>query len=226
MKHLFAAIWFLAAPLAAEPIVSGDWSIQAEPLEDQRARVEACWRQATESEGRATLWRAALDDQKVEVGATQELGPVQGEATLEQDWQQELEARRASLSLRVPDYHGWDTGVAGEWDWTPDQDQWNQAMLRGWIGAPPWRGWSVRAEVAAGETTTRFTGRLSKQLGPGQLMLEAEQEQSEFWQRRWLTRYQWEIASQARLSAQGGRRWSQLDGNYQDEVEAKLEIEF
>lgn len=226
MKHLFAAVWLSSAvPLAAQPIVSGNWTVQAQPLEDQRARLEACWRQAQESEESESMWRAALDDQKVVLATQQEWGELEGEASLEQEWQSELQNRRATMSLSLPDLHGWETGVAGEWDWNPDQDSWKQAQLRGWLATPEWRGWSAQAEIAGDAATTRFTARLRGQVGPGQLLLETEQKQSEHWQRRWLTRYQWELAGHT-VSAQAGRSWNEVNPNYQDQIEAKWEVHF
>jgi len=223
MKQMFA-LWLLGAvPLAADPILSGNWSIEAEPLEDQRARLEACWRQANEDQ---SVWRAALDDQKLQLGTQQQIGPLQGEVSVEQQWQEDLQSRRAQVSLSLPDLDGWDTGIAGQWDYSPDQDRWQPPHLRGWLAAPKWRGWTARGEIAHDPSATRLTGRVCRQVGGGQLVFEAEQIQSQLTQRRWLTRYQWELARQARVSAQGGRRWSERQGDYQDELEAKLEIQF
>jgi hypothetical protein len=255
MVRLFVWIWLCAAVAGANParIESGDWTLEAQPLDDQRARLEAQWEQAR-GESSSDFWRASLEDNKVEVevGGVQELGPVRTEYALEQEWQEELQNRRASISLTLPK-NGWEAGLASSLDWrSAGEEDWQvqSTAVRGWLATPKWFGWHARAtwaqndtqqtsglalaseaqrleaEVTSAPGVVSYTGRVSQRVGPGVLVLERNATRGEDVHKRWLARYQCRLATGARISAQGSRRWSELLSTYEDKVEAQLELSF
>ncbi|MBX3168891.1 MAG: hypothetical protein KF760_15890 [Candidatus Eremiobacteraeota bacterium] len=219
MKRLFA-LWLLAYPVTADPIVSGDWTIDAQPVEDRRARVEACYQEASQEDN---YWRARLDDKKVELSARRDfVGPLQTEVELEQSWQTELEQRRAQVTLSIPDYHGWATGLTSRWDYAGEQ--WSTPQLRGWVATPELSGWSARGELTTTTDSRGYLARLCKRIGRGELQVETAVVESEHLQRRWLARYQWNLTRGASFSTSGSR--TRLEGTVQDKVEATLEVHF
>lgn len=219
MKRLFAVLW-LALPANADPIVSGKWTLDAQPLDEHHARLEACYQEASQEDN---YWRARLDDKKVEVSVQRDfVGPVQAEVDLEQSWQTELEQRRAQVTLSIPDYHGWATGLTSRWDYA---DQlWSTPQLRGWLATPERSGWSARGELTTTSDSRGYLARLSKRIGRGQLQVETSVVESEHLQRRWLARYQWNLAQGTRFSTTGTR--TEWEGIVQDKVEASLEVHF
>lgn len=219
MKRLFAVLW-LILPAAADPIVSGDWTIDAQPVDEQHARIEACYQEASQEEN---YWRARLDDKKVEVSAHRDfVGPLQAEVDLEQSWQTELEKRRAQVTVSIPDYHGWATGLTSRWDYAGEQ--WSTPQLRGWLATPELSGWSARGELTTTSDSRGYLARLCKKVGRGQFQVETGVLESDHLQRRWLARYQWNLARGTSFSTTGSR--TELEGAVQDKVEASLEVHF
>lgn len=229
--------------------------LDAESLEDRRARVHAIYEQAR-GESAQEYWRASLDDQKLnlQIGAHEELGPVRTDVSIEQEWQESLETRKAQMALSVP-VQGWELGVRSQLGWqAADDDPWEvqPTQLGGWVKTPEWRGFRAQAswdkvdqtetsklallrkgqkrleaEVSHGPGFECLTGRFHQPLSKrSTLSLEAEQRQSDYWQRRWLARYQWKLNSSTRFSAQGSRRWSEREAEWEDKVEAMMELRF
>ncbi|MFN8612410.1 MAG: hypothetical protein U0931_32995 [Vulcanimicrobiota bacterium] len=221
MKRLFA-ILLLTLPGGAEPIVSGEWTIEARPLDEQRAQVEACYQEANQEDN---YWRARLDEQKLGMELHHELlGPLQADLDLEESWQSELDQRRAQVTLSLVDLHGWTSGLSSRWE---DQgQQWSTPQLRGWVVTPQWRGWSARGEVTGDGDHHGYLARVCKRLGRGQLQLETAVTESEHLQRRWLARYQWRLNQTASFSTSGSRTFYPAEGEVQDKVEANLEVHF
>lgn len=221
MKQMFALLW-LVLPAAADPIVSGDWSIDARALDEHRARVEACYQDASQEDN---YWRARLDERKLGMEVHHELvGPLEADLDLEESWQTELEARRAQVTVNIPDYHGWASGLTSRWDYT--EEQWSTPQLRGWVSTPEWRGWSARGELTTTSDSHGYLARLCKRVGRGQLQIETAVTENEHLQRRWLARYQWKLSRTASFSTSGSRTFYELEGESQDKVEANLEVHF
>lgn len=219
MKRLFV-LWLLLLPAAADPIVSGDWTIDAQPVDEQHGRIEACYKEASQEDN---YWRARLDDKKVEVGIRRDfVGPLQAEVDLEQSWQTELEQRRAQVTVSIPDFYGWTTGLTSRWDYAGEQ--WSTPQLRGWVATPELSGWSARGELTTTTDSRGYLARLCKRIGKGQLQLETAVVEAEHLQRRWLARYQWNLSRGASFSTSGSR--TELEGTVQDKVEASLELHF
>lgn len=176
--------------------------IEAEELEERRARLHACWEDA-QGESAGSYWRASLDDQKLnlKLGSTQQVGPVQGSYVLEQEWLDELQARRAELAVRIP-HQGWEVGVSSNLDWqSQGEDAWElqPPLVSGWVQSPAWKGWTARAswvqqdelttsrlalqgptrqveaEVAQAPDHRCVIGRVSQRFGRSTVALEAEQ---------------------------------------------------
>lgn len=255
MKRVFAWMCLCVSLVGAEParLEEGDWTLEAQPLDEQRARLQAQWEQAR-GESSSDFWRASLEDNRVEVevGGVQELGPVRTEYALEQEWQEELQNRRASVSMTLPK-NGWEAGVASSFDWRSEGEEDWQAQstaVRGWLATPKWFGWHARAtwaqrdeqqtsglalaseaqrveaEVTSAPGVVSYTGRVSQRVGPGVLVLERNSTEGDAAEQRWLARYQCRLATGARISAQGSRRRSELLSTYEDKVEARLELSF
>ncbi|MBS2038404.1 hypothetical protein JST97_25725 [bacterium] len=221
MKRLFVML-LLALPVAAEPIVSGDWTVDAQPLEEQRARVEACYHEASQEDN---YWRARLDEQKVGMEIHRELvGPLQAELDLEESWQTELEQRRAQVTVSLVDFHGWGSGLSSRWENLGEQ--WSTPQLRGWVSTPEWGGFSARGELTTTSDSRGYLARLCKRLGRGQLQIETAVTENEHLQRRWLARYQWKLGRNASFSTSGSRTFLESEGEVQDKVEANLEVHF
>lgn len=219
MKRLFVVL-LLVLPGAAEPIVSGDWTIDAQPLDEQRARLEACYKQASQDEN---YWRASLEDHKLVVGTHQRfVGPLEADVSLEESWQSELEERRAQVTVSLPDYHGWASGLTTRWDYAGEQ--WSTPQLRGWVATPEWGGWSARGELTTTTDSHGYLGRLCRRVGHGSLQLETAVVESEHLQRRWLARYQWNLSRGTSFSTSGSR--TEVEGEVQDKLEAQLEVHF
>lgn len=255
MKSLWLIV-LLSISAVADParLEKGPWSLEAEPLEERRARLKAQWEQAR-GESATDFWRASLEDNKVdiEVGGERELGIVQTEYSVEQEWQEELQSRRARISLSVPQ-DGWEAGVSTVMDWQSVEDEdWaaQPARLRGWLSTPEWQGWralasweqtdqqatrglaltstagrKLEAEMSTGPNEVTYVGRMSQRMGPGTLTLEASDTQGEHWDHIWTARYQCRLTERAKLAAQGSRRWSDLLSTFEDKVEARLEVHF
>jgi hypothetical protein len=266
MKRTLFVLLLLLSPAWAQPeaeptparVVEGEWTVQAEPLEDSRARLQAQWEQAR-GENSADYWRTTLEDNKVqlEVGGTQELiGEAKTEYALEQEWQEELQNRRVRIAVTVP-VSGWEGGVSSSLAWEAEgQQDWElqRTGLRGWLATPRWYGWrgeasyeqvvtgdkpthtskvglsspdqKVEAEVSRTPSVVCWTGRVSQRVGPGTLQFETAYSQGTHWDRSWLARYQCRLSRGARLAAQGSRRWSELLTQWEDRVEAQLEVRF
>lgn len=221
MKQMFALLW-LVLPAAADPIVSGSWTIDAQALDENRARVEACYQDASQEDN---YWRARLDERKLGVEVHHELvGPVEAGLDLEESWQTELEARRAQVTVSIPDYQGWAGGLTGRWDYA--EEQWTTPQLRGWVSTPEWRGWSARGELTSTTDSHGYLARLCKRVGRGQLQIETAVVENEHLQRRWLARYQWRLGQTASFSTSGSRTFYEVEGESQDKVEANLEVHF
>lgn len=255
----------LSEPLLASPGIPVVDTIQleAEELEQRRARIHACWEEAR-GDSAGAYWRASLDDQllSLKVGSREHLGPLQSSVSLEQEWLDELQARRAQVSLSVP-YKGWEVGVTSNMDWQAQREaawQLQPVRMGGWLQSPEWRGWKARAsytqqeevsvrrlaldsssrhleaEVSQSPEHRTLVGRVSQSFGRSTLALEGEQRtqlappgssdlpEASYWQRRWLARYTLQLTQDARLSAEGVRRWSELD--WEHRVEARMELRF
>lgn len=252
---LFALLLPLSARAEMEPVRWGPWTVNASDVGDQRGRLEASWESAQGSDARE-FWRASLQDNKaaLEVGATETVGPLKTEIELQQDWEEELQTRRAQLAISVPS-KGWRGGISSRLDWKtlaqPDSEwELSSQSYGGWVETPEWHGWRARAsydqqdltrtsrlgfsdrmskieaEMTSAPGQVAYTGRVGRRIGPGTLQLEAGTSTGDTWQRRYRASYRCRFLGDSSFSATGTRAWLEALEAYQDEVKATLEVKF
>lgn len=236
------------SPVAAQPpqtdsIQAGSILLEGEPLDDQRARLRACW-QSISGDSARQYWRASLEERKWQMQWEhhQNLGEIEGEAELEREWQDQLERTRAQLALRIPQEE-FEISVNSEWTADPANANWT-TQVKGRF----WNNWRAQAawQQAASRTQLRFSltdgsdqleaerlvspedisyrGKLTHALGPGSLELQATRRWGEGWQNQWGAGYRCQFGDWAQLSTRGNRRWSLKTGDWQDTLEAEIQL--
>ena len=232
----FLVFLSLSLPLLAQPIQVGDIEIDAESVDSQHARLRACW---VSDEAVGPFWRASLEENKasLQVGHQEDLGPLQGTVQLEQEWQDELEVRKASLVVRRNSQ--WELGQSARWcD--------NTVSWSGWLSTQLGEDWKARGDWQLGDDfrSTQLTlahgssqlmverrqqtealsyrGRLSQRLAQGIWELEAERRFGEGWDRQLSAGVRYRLSRSWEISAQGRRRWENLES--QDSAEAQLRL--
>lgn len=235
-------------PLAAEPpqaegIQAGPIQVEGESVNDQQARLRACW-ECLSGDSAQQFWRATLEERKWQLQweHRQNLGEFEAEAEWEREWQDHLERTRAQLALRVPEEE-FEVSVQTEWTGVLAEANWTTQLKGKLLGN--WRA-QAALQQATSQTQMRLTltdgvdqleaerrvspqevsyrGKVIHRLGPGSLELEATRRWGEGWQKQWAASYRCKFSQYAQWSTQGSRRWSQQTGDWQDMVEAELQL--
>jgi len=229
MKQVFAWLMLLALGVAAQEsdsIQAGDLELRALPLAEGKAQISACWQSARGEMGEQ-YWRTLLEEKKVglQAGVQRSLGSARVDVQLEQTWQEQLESRRAQLTLSVP-YQGWTLGGGAEMDWQrPEEQEWqpHSSLYQSWLETPRWHG--LRAKASWQRNAQEETRQLAIEHDRGQWSAEVAHEDLTA-RRRWLTRFHYDLRHDARLATEYSQRWQEGWSEPESRLEARFELRF